>query len=179
MMKIYTLIIVCLYLCACSANKDSKQIPLHERDTDLYKRDTLLNTIVFRPNYSLIKRDTSNIKLVFFDTIPETISNPAGFYTYDTTNLADNKFIFLTNLADYAIIRNNGKDIYLKKDYEKSLKISETTFKDVFSGNGYLVILTHKPVGHCNGVSVGTGTLKISNSKHQTAIKIQGGYKIS
>ena len=167
-----------MHLLACNANKDLKQVPLQEKDTALYKRDTLPNTITFRPHYSLTKIDTSNIELAFFDIIPETISNPAEFYTYDTTKLTENKFIFLTNVADYAIIRNNGKDIYLKKEHDKSLKTSEDIFKDLFSGNGYTIILTRKLVGHNHGVSSETGTLEIKNSKYQAIIKIHGGYKI-
>lgn len=178
MTKPLSIIIFILHLIACNTNKDSKQVPLQEKDIALYKRDSLPNTIAFRPNYSLIKIDTSNIELAFFDIIPETISNPGGFYTYDTTKLAENKFIFLTNLADYAIIRNNGKDIYLKKENDKSIKTSEDIFKDVFSGNGYKIVLTHKLVEHNNGVSSETGTLEIKNSKCQAVIKIHGGYKI-
>jgi len=179
MTKLLSIIIIVLHLLACNTNKDSKQVPLQEKDTALYKRDTLPNTIVFRPNYSLIKIDSSHIKLAFFDIIPETISNPAEFYTYDTTKLSENKFIVLTNLVDYAIIRNTGKDIYLQKEHDKSLKISEDIFKDVFSGNGYTIILTTKVVDHDNGVSSETGTLEIKNSKYQAVIKIHGGYKIN
>jgi hypothetical protein len=126
----------------------------------------------------LTATDSSNIKLDFFNTIPETISKMGEFYSYDTTKLADNKYIFLTNLTEYAIIKVNNKDIYLLKDYDKCLSLSENTFKDVFSGNGFTIIFTHQLVDHNNGLSFETGTVEIRNSKYKNLFKIHGGYKL-
>jgi hypothetical protein len=182
MTRLCSLIFIPFFTIACNSHKDPKQIPFNKRDTPstpLYERDTLANnSIRLRPNYSLTKIDTSNIKLAFFDTIPETISSMGEFYSYDTTKIANNKYIFLTNLTDYAIIRVNGKDVYLLKDHDKCLALSENTFKDVFSGNGFTVIFTHKGIDHNNGTSYETGTLEIKNSKYQAIFKIHGGYKL-
>jgi len=101
----------------------------------------------------------------FFDTIPETISSPGEFYTYDTTKIAENKYIFLTNLVEYVIIKVNSRHIYLKKEYEKCSALPDDTFKDIFSGNGYKIIFIHKKIEHNDGVIYERGTLEIKNSK--------------
>jgi hypothetical protein len=145
----------------------------------LYERDTLPNGhIKLRPNYSLQQIDTSNIELTFFDTMPETISNMGEFYSYDTTKLAADKYIFLTNLNEFAILKNKGRDIYLKKEHEKCLQLSETEFKDVFSGNGWTANLIHKKIKHNDGATYEKGTLEIQNSSHQLIIKVHGGYRL-
>lgn len=166
---------------ACNSDKNSEKTLSDQSNIspiELYERDTLPNGgIRLRPHYSLTKFDSSSIQLDFFDTIPETISSPAEFYTYDTTGLKGNKYIFLTNLVEYAIVKIKGTDIYLKKEYEKSIELPENTFKEVFAGNGYSVIFIHKNVRHNNAATYETGTLDIKNSEHQTIIKIHGGYK--
>ena len=166
---------------ACNLNKNPEKTLSDQSGIspiELYEKDTLPNGgIRLRPHYSLTKFDSSTIRLNFFDTIPETISSPAEFYTYDTTELKDKKYIFLTNLVEYAILKIKGRDIYLKKGYEKSMELPENTFKEVFAGNGYSVIFIHKKIKHNDGATYETGTLDIKNSEHQTIIKIHGGYK--
>jgi hypothetical protein len=168
-------------LATCNLDKNSKKLPISQSDTipsELYERDTLPNgSVRLRPYYSLIKIDSESIKLDYFDTIPETISKPAEFYTYDTTQLKGDKYIFLTDLVEYAILKIRGKDIYLRKEHEKCLALSEDTFKDVFAGNSYSVIFIHKKVDHNNGTTYETGSLDIKNSKYQVLIKIHGGHK--
>ncbi len=167
---------------SCSLHKEPKQINLSTGDTlqlHSYIKDTLPNkNIRFRPNYLLTKTDTSNIKLNFFDTIPETIGSSGEFYTYDTTKLAPNKYIFLTSLVEYAIIKVKGKDIYLKKEYEKCVALPGDTFKDIYTGNSYMVIFIHKIIKHNDGVTNEIGTLEIKNSKHNVTINVHGGYRM-
>ena len=181
MTRIFSIMLFTSCMLSCNSNKNPKQITLNKNDTlstPLYERDTLPNgSIRLRPNYSLTKNDTSNIELDFFDTIPETISSPGEFYTYDTIKLVSNKYIFLTDLVEYAIIKMKGRDIYLRKEHKKRLELREKTYKDVFSGNGYVIIFIHKEIEHSNGATYEIGTLEIKNSKHQTTTKIHGGYK--
>lgn len=178
MIKTHYLVLAILCLFACNPNKDSNKLPGYQKDTASYQKDTLPNTIVFRPNFSLVIRDTSSINLTFFDSIPETISNPAEFFTYDTTKLSDKHFIFLTNSTDYGIIKNNGKDIYVAKQHQNSSEVSDDIFKNVFSGNGFTVTLTTKHISNNDGVSYEKGTLEVKNSKFQTSYTIHGGYRI-
>jgi len=142
----------------------------------LYKKDTGVNHVIYyEPNYSLIKIDTSSIRLNFFNKVPETISFRGEFYTYDTTTLADNKYIFLTNMTTYAIIKSNGKDIYLEKEYDKCLALPDDTYKDVYSGNDYEIIFYHKVIKDGYGKSNEIGKLIIENSRHQLVVKVHGG----
>lgn len=100
------------------------------------------------------------------------------FYSYDTTKLADNKYIFLSTLTNYGVIKINGKDVYLDKKHDKCVALLNDTYKDVYVGNGFSVIITHKLIDSNNGVSNEIGTLEIKNSKYQAAYKIHGGYRI-
>jgi hypothetical protein len=172
----FSFISIVFVLIACGSHKTSKHFVLYQEDTlHLYRKDTLPNgNTIIRPNFSLTKIDTSIIKIDFFDTIPESISRSGEFCTYDSIAIANNKYIFLTDIVSYAVIRINGKDIYLSKDYDKCVEIAENTFKDVYSGNAYTVIFTHKSITHNNGVWYETGTLDIKNSKNRSIVKLQG-----
>jgi hypothetical protein len=145
----------------------------------LFEKDTTTGTITIRPNYSLTKIDTSSIRLNFFDKIPETISFRGEFYTYDTTKLANDKYIFLTNMTTYAIIKDNGKDIYLEKENDKSLALPQNTYEDIYSGNGYKITFIHKVIKDGYGKSNEIGKLIIENSRHQLIVKIHGGYNLN
>lgn len=182
MIKYCTLIFLLTSLVACNSSRDANQQAIIKEEVKplaLYERDTLPNgNIRFRPNYTLTPIDTSAIQLTFFATIPETIPGARELYTYDTTKLASKRYIFLSDLTEYAIVKNNGKDIYLKKQYEKCEMLSDNTFKDVFAGNGYTINLTHKKVKHKNGKTYEKGTLEIGNAKHKAVINIHGGYEL-
>jgi uncharacterized protein YcfL len=177
------LILVSILIIGCNSKKNSKLNRPVISDTSssaLYKKDTGLNHVIYyEPNYSFIKFDTSNITLNFFDKVPETISFKGEFYTYDTTKLADNKYIFLTNMGSYAIIKNNGRDIYLEKKYDKCLALSHNTYKDVYSGNDYEIIFLYTEIDAGYGKSSDIGKLIIENSRHQLVVKVHGGYNLN
>jgi|SRR6185312_1042779 len=176
------LILVSILFIGCNSKKNSKLNRPVINDTissALYEKDTTSGTVSIRPNYSLIKIDTSNIRLNFFDKVPETIFFKGEFYTYDTTKLADNKYIFLTNMGSYAIIKNNGRDIYLEKKYDKCLALSHNTYKDVYSGNDYKIIFLYTEIDAGYGKSSDIGKLIIENSRHQLVVKVHGGYNLN
>src|SRR5215831_13049720 len=119
MIRLYWFIFIVLLFGNCDSSKTSKEDSPDKKDTTsawVYLKDTTSQgAIIYRPNFSLVKIDTSQIKLDFFDSIPETISTKmGGFYTYDTTKLSKNKYIFLTDLTSYAVIRVNGRDVYVE-----------------------------------------------------------------
>lgn len=180
--RFLTIILTMYFLMGCGSHKTYKPKTLKQLQDDtllVYTRDTLPNgNTVINPNYSLIKSDTSFIRLSFFDTIPETISQSGEFYTYDTTTIAENKYIFLTDIVVYAIIRINGKDIYLHKDYDKCREIADNVFSDIYSGNGYTIDFTHKEPREKNGAHFATGTLDIKNAKYHTLVKIHGNRRL-
>lgn len=178
--RFLAIVSIIFFLIACDSHKIYKHPAfLHEDTLLVYQKDTLPNgNIIINPNYSLIKSDTSIIRLSFFDTIPESIERSGEFYTYDTTTIAENKYIFLTDIVMYAVIRINGKDIYLHKDYDKCKEIADNVFREVYLGNGYSIVFTFKDLHEEHGVHFGTGTLDIKNAKYQTIIKIHGSLKL-
>lgn len=182
MIKYCKLILIIAALAACNLSSESNQASQTKNEiasTPVYESDTLPNgSIRYRPNYTILNRDTSSIILDFFDTIPETISDSGEFYTYDTTKLTSNSYVFLTNLVEFAIIKIKGKDIYLAKEHEKCSVLDENTFKDVFSGNGYTITFIHNKIENNNGATYERGTLEIENVKNKVTIEIHGGYKI-
>ena len=182
MTRLISLLFITLFTGACNSQSASEQISSYTDSASLaqlYERDTLANGHVkLRPKYSLHKTVTTDIELTFFDTVPETISNTGEFYSYDTTKLAAGKYIFLTNLTEFAILKNKGRDVYLKKEHDKCLQLSENEFKDVFSGNGFTAILIHNKIEHKDGATYEKGTLEIQNSSHQRIFKVHGGYKM-
>jgi hypothetical protein len=190
MLQLTRLILIAFLCSSCNSHKTSKQSIASITDTSSSHFDTSSNPLYWRfisphnpiqymPHFSLVQTDSSQINISFFDTIPETISPKMGeFYSYDTTKLADNKYIFLTTLTNYGVIKINGKDVYLDKKHDKCVALLNDTYKDVYVGNGFSVIMTHKLIDSNNGVSNEIGTLEIKNSKYQAAYKIHGGYRI-
>jgi hypothetical protein len=167
---------VCIIYGCDSHSKTQKHISNGKKI--FYTIDTLPNgTIRYRPNYLRTPIDSENIQLSFFDTIPETIGKSGEFYCYDTTTLHLNRYIFLTNLTDFAIIRIRGKDIYLMKENDKSVTI-DNAFHDVFSGNGYSIYFIHKVISHKSGITYERGFIEIKNIKYEKSIMIHGGYKL-
>lgn len=75
------------------------------------------------------------------------------------------------------MIRINGRDVYLGKEYDKCQAIAKNTFIDVFAGNDYTVTLTHTPNDRSNDVEYETGTLKIKNRKYQAITKVHGHHR--
>lgn len=168
-----------LMLVACNSKREQERTTKNNKDTAFYWKDTLPHSIVFRPNFTRFENDSTTIELILFDTIPETISNqnPVTRFTYDSIKLSNNKFIFLTN-ADYAVVNNNGRHIYVAKVHDNSLSNSSETIKEVFKGNGYTITLTRKLIDHENGISYETGLLEIMNSRHKVIYKVHGGYRL-
>src|SRR6476660_9629834 len=85
------------------------------------------------------------LKLDWFDTIPAAASGCTGTYTYDSVLLKKEKYIIVTDLAQFAFIRINGNQIRLKLTGDYLLTdygaLTKKTYKAVFRGETYKVIL--------------------------------------
>src|SRR6266700_6598150 len=92
-----------LILTGC-ANTNSNNGNLSKKDT--FSTDT--------PKQSAISKVDTAFKLDFFKAVPDTINGCGEYFTYDTTVVLKDRYIFLSNLTEFAIIRINGKDIYLR-----------------------------------------------------------------
>jgi hypothetical protein len=114
-----------------------------------------------------------SLKLDFFTTIPSIIDGCMGAYTYDTAALKSERYVIITNLQDLAIIKVNGKEISLKRT--SNVKINENTFKDIYKGKGYTVVLLIKDVKQTGDEgSFETGKLVITYQRSTIEIYIHG-----
>ncbi len=88
------------------------------------------------------------LKLDLFDTIPSGASGCTGTYTYDSVSLKKEKYIIVTDLAQYAFIRVNGNQIRLKLVGYYSLtdygSLTKKTYQAVYKGETYKVTLDTK-----------------------------------
>lgn len=177
-MKLFRLlvfILVMLNLNSCFDNKQPKP------KTIPFPTDTSNNLKIRKENFTISNKiDTSSFKVDFFSQLPNSISESNGeFYTYDTTKLSDKQYIFLSDLVTFAVVKINGIDIYLRKDYQKSIELSKNTFQDVYLGNGYTVLLTFHLIKHLDdGVSYNEGTLEVRNSKYKISFKVHGNMRV-
>lgn len=113
------------------------------------------------------------IKLDFFKSIPNEIDGCSGLYTYDTTSLKDQQYIFVTNLQDLAFIRINGKTISLKEMSREQL--SPTSWRKVYDSDEYSVILVTKESKRVvDYVYLYTGILEITNDSGYIKIQVHG-----
>src|SRR5689334_8151035 len=115
---------------------------------------------------------TPSLSLDFINKIPPQIDGCSGLYTYDTTSMKKKKYIIVTDLQELGFIKIMGKEIKLKVSSEKEL--SNTTFRTVFKGDGYIITLTTKTGKQIDEVSIETGTLEIIKGSQTITLKVHG-----
>src|SRR5579863_564542 len=116
-----------------------------------------------------------------FSIGPEKVEGCIGLYTYDSLNIAfdsldvdKGKKILATKTTEFAFLRLHHRDIYLAFDRAKSGPIDKKTFKEVYRGNDYTVVLITHTLRE-EGESVwSTGTLEIIQGDKHFFIKIRG-----
>jgi hypothetical protein len=136
------------------------------------RKDTV-KTVVKKQNPVLSEGNTT-IKLDFFKEIPDTISGCGESFTYDTTKVTKDSYIFLSNLTEFAIIKINRKDIYLKRDTIESKIINDKSYIAVYENNDYKTILTIKQNKTYDEGGFYSGTLQIISKKISTTFKVHG-----
>lgn len=112
------------------------------------------------------------IKIDLITKIPSEIDGCSGLYTYDTTSMKRNKYVIVTDLQEFGLIKIQGKEIRLKISDKKEL--SSTTFKTVFKGDGYIITLVTKTGKRIDELSIETGTLEITKDAQKVILKIHG-----
>jgi hypothetical protein len=119
------------------------------------------------------QQNNAPIKLDFFKSIPKVIDGFSCIYTYDTTSLKKERYVFISNIQDLGLIKVNGKTISLKMVSNK--QVSKVSWKYVFKGSGYTITLTTKQVKQTvEEVSLESGTLEVINGVNKLIIKIHG-----
>ena len=116
-----------------------------------------------------------------FVASPHGIQGCVGLYTYDSLKTSfDNmdvdkgKKILATKTAEFAYLRHHGKDIVLKYDRKESRVVDKTTNKEVYRGNGYVVVLLTQVIQVKGEEMLSTGTLEIIQGEKRVKIKISG-----
>jgi hypothetical protein len=110
----------------------------------------------------------------FFPSFPDTLNGCSSYFTYDTTAMENGKYIFLTNYGDLALIRVDGKDIYLHKDRQESKPPAEDESRDVYRGEGYTVVLETRRIKTTDEVSYYTGILHITGHAVNVRFRVHG-----
>jgi hypothetical protein len=117
---------------------------------------------------------------VFFAS-PDKVEGCLGLYTYDSLNIDfdsldvdKGKKILATKKTEFAFLRLHRKDIYLPYDRAKSGPIDKKTFKEVYRGNDYTVVLITRTVREEGESEWSTGTLEIISKDKHLLIKIKG-----
>ncbi len=95
MTRLTSLLLPFFILTSCS-NNDKASETYQKRHT--LKGDSSKNVITTSNN------DTT-FKLDFFKAVPDTIDGCGEYFTYDTSKFAKDKYIFLSNMTDFAIIK--------------------------------------------------------------------------
>jgi hypothetical protein len=116
-----------------------------------------------------------------FSASPDKVEGCVGLYTYDSLNVAfdsldvdKGKKILATKTTEFAFLRLHHRDIYLPYDGAKSGPIDKKTFKEVYRGNDYTVVLITRTVREEGESSWSTGTLEIIFKDKRLLIKVRG-----
>lgn len=110
----------------------------------------------------------------FFTSFPDTLSGCSSYFTYDTTAMETGRYIFLTNYGDLALIKMDGKEIYLHKDKLQSRKPAEEEGTDIFRGEGYTATLVLKKIRSMEEVTYYTGILRITGKGATVQYRVHG-----
>lgn len=127
-----------------------------------YKREQ-----VIKPAEYHIKSEENKTNLDFFDKLPDTIEG------CNYTIKFNNKYVLISNY-ECAIIKLNNKVHYLRKDTVESTQISETKFKEVFSGSGVKVIIDEDIYNQINETFKIKGIMKIRGNNINISKEIKG-----
>ncbi|HET6256917.1 MAG TPA: hypothetical protein VFE32_22790 [Puia sp.] len=116
-----------------------------------------------------------------FSSSPGKVDGCVGLYTYDSLaipldslDVDKGKKILVTVATDFAFFRLHRKDVYLHYDSAKSGPIDKKTYKEVYRGNDYTVILIMHAVRGVGETQWSTGTLEIIFKDKHLKIRVKG-----
>ena len=164
-MTIQTCILLCLLVFSGCTNNDRIGHISQNKDT--------LRTVAAKQIIVVPRVDTT-FKLDFFNEIPDTISGCGEYFTYNTSKVDKGSYIFLSNLTEFAIIKINGQDIYLKIDTIESKVINDKSYIAVYKGQDFKAVLTIKKIKTYDEGGTYSGTLQIIGNKINTTFKVHG-----
>lgn len=151
-------------LTSCT-NQDTTSNSAHKSNT--IKTYTVKQTVTVSPIDTTFTLDV-------FKAVPDTIDGCGEYFTYDTSKVESNEYVFLSNLSEFAIIKIRGKDIYLNRDTTESKEINEKSYEAVYKGQGYKAILKVKQTRTYDEGGFYSGTLEIIGDKKRATFKVHG-----
>jgi hypothetical protein len=116
----------------------------------------------------------AGFRLDFLKSIPGSVDGCGEFFTYDTCKMTEEKYIFLSDMGDMAMIRIKGKDVVLKKSARESKQINAISSVEVYYAVGYKVVLRKKEEKVVDQFYEYSGTLQITGKKIKTTFKVRG-----
>jgi hypothetical protein len=168
MKKIVFALSIIVFLASCAGNDQANETPskgsTKTKTAKKEKGKSTTNTTV----------PAGGFKLDFIKSIPGSIDGCGEFFTYDTCKLKDEKYIFLSDMGEMAIIKIKGKDIILKKNKRESKQINAISAVEVYYAVGYKVVLRKKEEKVVDHFYEYSGTLQITGKKIKTTIKVRG-----
>jgi hypothetical protein len=125
--------------------------------------------------------NTESLRPDVFSNSPGKVEGCVGLYTYDSLNIAfdsldvdKGKKILVTKASEFAFFRLRQKDIYLRYDSAKSGPVDKKTFKEVYRGNEYTVVLITHAIREEGESEWSTGTLEIIFRDKHLKIRVKG-----
>jgi hypothetical protein len=173
MKKIVVAFFVTLFLTGCAGNDQANETPskgstTKTKDSKKGKANTTNTTT------PATAKATDGPKLDFIKSIPGSVDGCGEFFTYDSLKLKDEKYIFLSDMGDMAIIRIKGKDIVLKKSTRESKQINAISSVEVYYAVGYKVVLRKKEEKEIDEFYEYSGTLQVTGKKLKVTYKVRG-----
>ena len=141
MKKIVFAFLVVLQITGCAGNDQSNETPSKGSKTKDSKKGKANTT---NTATATTTAKAPNALLDFIKSIPGSVDGCGEFFTYDSLKLKDEKYIFLSDMGDMAMIRIKGKDIVLKKSTRESKQINAISSVEVYYAIGYKVVLRKK-----------------------------------
>lgn len=136
------------------------------------KKDTAKKDTIKKEKSSTTNTDAP--RLDFIKSIPGSVDGCGEFFTYDSCKLKDEKYVFLSDMGDQAVIRIKGKDINLKKNRRETKQINVINSIEVYYAVGYKVVLRKKEEKVVDNYYEYSGTLQITGKKLKVTFKVRG-----
>ena len=118
-------------------------------------------------------RSDTSFRLQFLVPVPDTMDGVGESFTYDTTNLNSERYIFMSDF-ELGIMKVNGKNIYLHKDTIESKFVEHKSDFLVYRGSGYKVTFDLKIDSQIDYVWYSSGTMQILSDKIKKKFKVNG-----
>lgn len=161
-----------LYLVCTGCHSRNHRSEINKEDSSALSRpaETLDTQVTAKPKPLV----DSSLAIEYFPAIPDTIDGCGEYFSNLTDEVRKDKYIFLSNLSEFAMIRIKGKNIFLQKNSKESKEIDDKTYIAVYEGEGYKAILNMRQTKAYDEGGFYTGNLEISKDGKRSVIAVHG-----